>query len=251
MSVQGLKTSSSVVRSVTRFKVDGCIVSGNSVCDWVVGFSAYVNIRLTFFHTARSRPLSSPHAHEHLSIKMVSYGICNEDADYSYDDLQPLQPSRKRTFPTAFPVEKPAQLYPYNAVPVAIESSHERNLPLGLMAGFLVTYLTTALAWIQYAAEEYGRKFFQAGMNPEGLEGVLSIVGSWMERHRAQTGDDELPVPKRQRVMPGSFAERRDERVDIVTEHSPLLMSRRSRPKTPPPPMLTTPTKPKVEGITY
>ena len=39
-----------------------------------------------------------------LPTSMVSYGIRDEDAN-SYDNLQPLQSSRIRTFPATFPVE--------------------------------------------------------------------------------------------------------------------------------------------------
>jgi hypothetical protein len=92
---------------------------------------------------------------------MVSYGL--NDEDDSFDTMSSYPQSRKRTYPAAFPVEEPPELYPYDAVPVAIEESHEWHLPLGLTAGVLMNCFLTALAWTKDAVLVCGRKFFQAG----------------------------------------------------------------------------------------
>ena len=94
---------------------------------------------------------------------MVSYGLLKDDDsfDTSFERPQP----RKRTYPTAFPQDERAEVYPYrNTVAIVQEESQERALPTGLSFHTVMECFTTALGWVSYAMVEFGGKFFAAGI---------------------------------------------------------------------------------------
>lgn len=188
---------------------------------------------------------------------MVSYGLKDSDQEDSFDIPDERPQARKRTYPNAFPdepEERPRdEIDPYNhynAIPVAIEQSQDRLMPLGLTPSSLMDCFKTAFGWIRYAMVEYGGKFFNAGIFNMWMK-LLIIVGSWMQRNRAFHGDEGPPVSKRQRVLP-----RNEGRTDVQgnnSERSPLLVARPPQPKsrTPPRQARTTfqPQPPLVKGI--
>ena len=61
---------------------------------------------------------------------MGTYGLLQDDSEEgdSLDNIPQHQNTRKRTYPVAFPVEEPAEIYPYNtSVPVAIDKESQRG----------------------------------------------------------------------------------------------------------------------------
>jgi len=100
---------------------------------------------------------------------MGRYGLIDDTStedDSSFEISSTLQQPRKRTYPVAFPTEEQRQhdIYPYTAVPVAIEETQEWMLPLGLTSGAVMECFKTALGWVASAVLEYGGKFFTAGL---------------------------------------------------------------------------------------
>jgi len=98
---------------------------------------------------------------------MGRYGLIEDTSEEdSFDSsLQQQQQQasypRKRPYPVAFPTERQEEIYPYNAVPVAVAvDDDEWKLSSGLSSGVVMECFKTAMGWVF----EYGGKFLAAGI---------------------------------------------------------------------------------------
>ena len=101
---------------------------------------------------------------------MGRYGLIEDTSeedsfDSSLQQQQQASYPRKRTYPVAFPTERQDEIYPYNAVPVAVAvDDDEWKLSSGLTSGVVMECFKTAMGWVGFAVVEYGGKFFAAGI---------------------------------------------------------------------------------------
>ena len=93
---------------------------------------------------------------------MGRYGLIEDTSEEdSFDSsLQQQQQQtsypRKRPYPVAFPTERQDEIYPYNAVPVAVPADDDE---WKLSSGVVMECFKTAMGWVV----EYGGKFLAAG----------------------------------------------------------------------------------------
>jgi hypothetical protein len=137
---------------------------------------------------------------------MGTYGLRDDETDeeVSIDaavsqplQRQPVQPgtlqiNRKRTFPAAFPVEEPPEVYPYNT---AVQQTRG---DWGVRSQLVMDCFKTAFSWVAATTVLVGSILFENGM--WYCEVMLMVVGSLLIRSKQTNVISQDRANKRQRV---------------------------------------------------
>jgi len=137
---------------------------------------------------------------------MGTYGLRDDETDEEVSieaavsqplQRQPVQPgtlqiNRKRTFPAAFPVEEPPEVYPYNT---AVQQTRG---DWGVRSQLVMDCFKTVFSWVAATTVLVGSILFENGM--WYCEVMLMVVGSLLIRSKQTNVIAEDRANKRQRV---------------------------------------------------